>query len=78
MYYVYILKLTNKRTYTGCTSNLKKRIVRHNKGLVISTRDHLPVKLIFYCGFIDKYTAYKFEKYLKSGNGRIFINKRLI
>jgi predicted GIY-YIG superfamily endonuclease len=37
-----------------------------------------PLKLVFYSGFEDKYKAIEFEKYLKSGSGRAFTQKRLI
>lgn len=78
MHYVYILKCNNNTYYTGCTSNLKNRIERHNKGQVHYTKDKLPVTLITYTAFADKYKAYEFEKYLKSGSGIAFRNKRFI
>ena len=39
--------------------------------------DKLPVKLNTYIAFYDKYKAFEFEKYLKSGSGRAFAQKRL-
>jgi len=36
------------------------------------------VELISYISFKDKYKAFEFEKYLKSGSGAAFRNKRLI
>jgi hypothetical protein len=33
--------------------------------------------LVFYCAFADKYRALEFEKYLKSGSGRAFMQKHL-
>jgi hypothetical protein len=45
---------------------------------VISTKYRLPVEVWTYIVFNDKYKAYKFEKYLKSGSGRAFLNKRLV
>ena len=30
MYFVYILKCSDKSLYTGCTNNLEKRMVEHN------------------------------------------------
>ncbi len=74
MYYVYNLKCRDG-FYTGCTDNLKDRIDRHQKGYISSTRNRLPIKLISYFAFQDKYTAFNFEKYLKSGSGRAFMNK---
>ena len=75
---MYILKCSNGKYYTGCTSNLESRLDRHRKGLVHFTKDKLPVELVSYIAFADKYKAYEFEKYLKSGSGIAFRNKRLI
>ena len=75
MYFVYILVCSDKRIYIGCTLNLKQRIKRHKNGRVVSTKKRLPVKLITYFAFKNKYTAYEFEKYLKSGSGRAFIKR---
>ncbi len=78
MWYVYILRCTDDSYYTGCTNNLQKRIVRHSKGQIHYTCDKLPVELITFIAFSQKYKAYNFEKYLKSGSGMAFRNKRLI
>ena len=78
MYYIYILKCKDGELYTGCTQDLKERMERHQKRQVSATATRLPVKLISYTAIPDKYKAYEFEKYLKSGSGRAFINKHLI
>ena len=75
---VYILMRSDGTYYTGCTSNLEERITRHQNGYVDSTKNKLPVKLIFHCCFTDKSRAFEFEKYLKSGSGIAFRNKHLI
>lgn len=77
-HYVYVLNCNNGKPYVGCTNNLKERLERHNKGHVPATEPLLPVKLISYFAFHNKYTAYNFEKYLKSGSGRAFLKKRLL
>lgn len=74
MYYVYGLKCKNGY-YIGCTDNLQKRILRHKKGQVPATADRLPFHLSFYFAISEKYKAYNFEKYLKSGSGRAFIKR---
>ena len=74
MYYVYSLKYKDGY-YVGCTDDLDDRLKRHQKGQVPATADRLPVKIDFYFVTPDKYKAFKFEKYLKSGSGRAFINK---
>jgi len=78
MHYVYILKLRNSKCYTGSTADLKNRIKKHNLGKVISTKAFRPVKLAYYSAFESKSKALLFEKYLKTGSGIGFRNKRLI
>ena len=78
MWNVYILKCSNNTYYTGCTNDLDDRLKRHRKGQVHYTKDKLPVELITHIVFSDKYKAYEFEKYLKSGLGIAFRNKRLV
>lgn len=77
MFYVYLLQCKDG-PYIGCTSNLKERIHHHQKGQVPATTKRLPIKLIFYLALSNKYIAFNFEKYLKTGSGRAFINKHLI
>ena len=78
MWYVYFLKCYDDSIYTGCTHDLEERISRHNKGQVHYTCDKLPVELMTFIVFTNKYKAYKFEKYLKTASGIAFRNKRLI
>jgi predicted GIY-YIG superfamily endonuclease len=51
---------------------------KHNKGENIYTKPRRPVTLVTYLAFSDKYKAINFEKYLKSGSGKAFSQKRLI
>ena len=78
MWYVYILKCSDCSYYTGCTNNLEGRINIHKMGQVHYTSSKLPIELIMYSAFLNKYKAFEFEKYLKSGSGIAFRNKRLI
>ena len=78
MWTVYILKCRDGKYYVGCTSDLGKRLIRHNKGEVSYTASRSPLKLITNLVFNDKHKAYAFEKYLKSGSGHVFMRKRLI
>ena len=77
MYHVYSLKCKDGY-YVGCTDNIEDRLERHQKGQVPATAERLPVDLEFYFVVRDKYKAFEFEKYLKSGSGRAFINKHLV
>ena len=72
MHYVYSLKCKDGY-YVGCTDDLRDRIKRHKKGQIPATADRLPIRLDFYVAIRDKYRAFDFEKYLKSGSGRAFI-----
>ncbi|MEK7165957.1 MAG: GIY-YIG nuclease family protein [Patescibacteria group bacterium] len=78
MYYTYILQLSDKSYYIGYSSDLKNRIKAHNEGSISSTKNHRPVKLIYYSAFTTQKRATDFEKYLKSSSGLAFRNKRLI
>jgi len=77
MHYVYILKCYDG-FYIGCTNNLKDRMRRHKNGYVDATKNRKPLILHYYFAFQNKYTAFNFEKYLKSGSGRAFIKKHFI
>lgn len=77
MYYIYSLKCKDGY-YVGCTDNIKDRFERHQKGYVPATGNRLPVNLEFYFVIQDKYKAFEFEKYLKSGSGRAFIKKHFL
>ena len=76
MWQVYILRCSDDSYYTGCTSSMLDRLDRHNKGEIRYTSSRLPVDLIVTINFNNKYKAYDFERYLKSGSGRAFMNKR--
>ena len=77
LWYVYILKCRTGIIYTGCTNNLEERINRHKSGQVLATKNLLPVEIVTYIVFTDKYKAYNFEKYLKTGSGRAFSKRHL-
>ncbi|MFA6272711.1 MAG: GIY-YIG nuclease family protein [Patescibacteria group bacterium] len=78
MWFTYIL-LSSKdsRTYTGSTDNLSKRLLEHNNGYVISTKNRRPLKYIYTESFASEIEARKREKYLKSGAGRKFIKTKI-
>jgi len=78
MYYVYTLRCSNRKLYTGCTSDINERLARHNNGYVTSTQNIRPVNLITYTAFSEKHKAFEFEKYLKTGSGRALTSKHLV
>ena len=78
MYYVYLLqsiKYSDKR-YVGFTENVRQRLLDHNSGSSHHTKEFKPWKLITAIAFSEKIKALEFEKYLKSGSGRSFAQKR--
>lgn len=77
-YYVYVLEsLKDNQKYVGFTTNLKKRLQEHQKGLSFSTKPRLPMKLIYCEACLNKEDAIRREEYLKTTRGRRFLVKRL-
>lgn len=77
-YYVYVLKSEiNDLWYTGYTADLKNRLLLHNEGKVESTKNRRPLKLIYFEGCLNQQDATRREKYLKSGNGKIYLKSRM-
>jgi putative endonuclease len=79
MKYVYLLQSIPfpEERYIGLTSNLKNRLNAHNGGQSPHTAKFKPWTLVTYVAFSDESQAVEFERYLKSGSGRAFANKRL-
>ena len=77
MYYVYLLKLANSTVYTGRSNDLQQRVVEHQQGKVSSTKNKLPVRLIYYEAYLNKKDAIARELYLKTGDGRREVRKQL-
>lgn len=75
---VYLLRCSDGKIYTGCTSNLNKRLLAHQSGKVSFTKSRLPFELVTFISFNDRRKAFKFEKYLKSGSGKAFSQKRFV
>ena len=79
MKYVYLLQsltVSNQR-YVGITTNLKVRFRTHNAGGSSHTSKYRPWKIVTYLCFKDDRRAVEFERYLKTGSGQAFANKRL-
>jgi len=77
-FYVYVLlSEKDKQFYTGYTSDIIKRIEEHNQGMVQSTKNRRPLKIIYWEGSLNQQDATRREKYLKSGNGKANLRNRL-
>lgn len=79
MYYVYLLESLSeqRQRYVGVTSDLKQRLQEHNAGQSMHTSKFKPWRLETYIAFTNRNKAEAFERYLKSGSGHAFANKRL-
>lgn len=75
MAYVYILKTNNNTYYIGSTNDLKTRLRQHQSGKVKSTRDKLPVQLIFKEYHSSKSKAQKKEYTIKRWKNKKMIEK---
>jgi len=79
MFFVYLL-FSNKsdKFYVGFTSNLEKRLARHNAGENLATKYGVPWELVYYEAFRNKSDALVREKKLKHhGQGIRRLKERL-
>ncbi len=79
MQYVYLLESLRApgQRYVGVTGDLRKRLAEHNSGKSVHTNKFKPWRMVTYVAFSDAAKAERFERYLKSGSGHAFANKRL-
>ena len=76
--YVYVLRSRKDGDlYTGYTSDLRKRFEEHQSGAVQSTKNRLPVELVYYEACLSQADATKREKYLKTAWGKRYLKSRL-
>ena len=68
-YYVYIVKCRDNTLYTGITTDLEKRLTKHNQGTGAKyTRGRTPVELVYYEKGYTKSEALKREISIKKLN----------
>lgn len=78
MFYTYVLKSKkDNELYIGFSSDLKSRLIEHNKGLVPSTRARRPLEIVYYEACINMKKAIAREKTLKTGFGRMYLKRRI-
>lgn len=66
MYYMYLIRSKkNQSFYIGSTRDLKARLLNHNNGESIYTKQYLPWKLVYYESYLDYKLAFRREKSLK-------------
>jgi putative endonuclease len=70
MWHVYILRsLQDGGFYIGCTNNLERRILEHERGYNISTRLRWPFELVYKEVYNQRSDAFAREKQIKSYKG---------
>lgn len=77
-FYTYILESEKDgNKYAGYTKDLNLRFEQHNKGLVESTKNRRPLKLIYFEASLSQSDALNREKYFKTHYGKMFLKNRL-
>ncbi|MFT3811416.1 MAG: GIY-YIG nuclease family protein [Micropepsaceae bacterium] len=79
MFYVYLIEslAADGQRYVGLTGDLRRRLKEHDGGKSLHTSKFRPWRLVTYVSFSEQAKAEAFERYLKSGSGHAFANKRL-
>lgn len=74
---VYIIRsdVDPGRHYVGRTSNVHDRLEWHNHGPCGYTVQRRPWSVVVSIEFADEGAAVRFERYLRSGSGRVFAKR---
>src|SRR5512138_2747834 len=77
---VYLIQSMSNPTrhYVGRTADVAGRLASHNNGESPHTRNYRPWRLVVRIQCVDERRAEAFEKYLKSGSGRAFLEQQLL
>jgi putative endonuclease len=74
---VYVLRSEKDgQRYVGCTKDLEARLKKHHSGQVKSTKGRRPVVLVYKEDAADWSAARKREDFLKSGQGRQWLDEQ--
>ncbi len=78
MFYTYVLRSqVDGKFYTGFTNDLKRRLVEHNAGRVASTKNRIPLEVVYYEACRNEKDAIVREKYLKTTYGHRYLKNRM-
>jgi len=78
MFYVYLLhSAKDNGLYIGYSTDLKRRLSEHTRGVSLATKSRGPWKLVYYEAYTEREDAEGREKFLKSGAGRRFLRTQL-
>ena len=77
---VYLIQSASNpsRHYVGRTADVAGRLASHNSGESPQTSRYRPWRLVVRIQCVDERIAQAFEKYLKSGSGRAFLERDLL
>ena len=79
IFYVYVLKsIKDGIRYIGSGVNAQERLRRHNKGDYSFTKGHRPWEIIYQENLETRSAAMQREKFLKSGQGRKWLDQNKI
>jgi putative endonuclease len=78
MFYLYVIKsLSHGTKYIGTTGNVERRLAEHNLGKCRYTSGRKPWQLIHKEQYQTRGGAMRREKFLKSGQGRKYLDTLL-
>ena len=81
MFYAYVIENQQAKRYTGSTSDLSERLEMHNNDSLETRRFHYstyrkgPWNIIFSKAFEQRQEALNFERFLKTGTGRKWLER---
>ena len=78
MWYVYVIKSSEGLINTGMTQNLQSRLIKHNAGVVLSTKKGSNWKIIYSEELSSSSQVRKREKYFKNNAGKEWLKRRKI
>ncbi|PIR94550.1 endonuclease [Candidatus Falkowbacteria bacterium CG10_big_fil_rev_8_21_14_0_10_39_11] len=79
MFFIYVIKSIRYGTrYIGSTKDIGVRIIEHNNGRCRYTKGRKPWILVYSEKYKTRNEAMKRERFLKSGQGRKYLDKVII
>lgn len=79
MFYLYVLKSKKDNDlYIGSTNDLRRRLLEHNSGKSLSTKNRRPFELRYYESYYNESDARKRESSLKKDGRALYILKNRI
>lgn len=76
MFYVYVLEDQAEEHYIGFTADLKRRLLEHNAGKNLSTKNR-KWKCVYYEACVEELDARRRERYFKTNQGRRLLKRRI-